>query len=363
MSCGIYIHIPYCRSKCGYCSFNSCAVNSTLEPYLNALRAETVKRADKKLVCDTLYIGGGTPSVLPRGALTSIIADVRNNFKIAQNSEITVEANPESCSREFTQECYDAGVNRISLGLQSDNDILLKKLGRAHNYAQFLAALENVSNAGITNVSADLMLGLPGQSRAAFKKTLIRTAALDLKHISIYALKIEEGTKMYQDGAVVDEDLQAQMYGDCIEILSDHGFMRYEVSNFAKAGYFSRHNSKYWDLTLYIGLGLSAHSYFDGCRLENTDNIIDYISGKTLNQSNKIPLSESAEEYIMLTLRTEKGLDLKRLKDEFKTDLLTEKSKQIDKLVKLNAIFIDKNRLRVCQDAFYILNSIITELI
>lgn len=361
MNNGIYIHIPFCKSKCGYCSFNSCTDLKMAPLYLPALIAEIQKRADKLNIYDTIYFGGGTPSVLTAVQFNNIMSAIRENFSIAENCEITVEVNPESCEKNFIENLAAQKVNRISLGLQSDNDEILFKIGRIHNFGDFLKALNTILNCGIENISADLITGLPGQSVKDFQKTLKNIVTLPLKHISFYALTIEEGTPFFNNGYTVDPDTQAQMYSDGISILKENGFYRYEVSNFAKTGFESRHNSKYWDLTPYIGLGLSAHSYINRERIENTDSLIDYLSGKTVKKSTIIGDKETIEEYIMLALRTSKGLDTSYLKDNLKYDIL--KEKQIEKLLKLKAIILENGFIKLFGDAFYILNSIILELI
>ncbi len=356
------MHIPYCKSKCGYCSFCSSDDFSTLKLYFQSLYDEICERGREE-ACDTVYIGGGTPSVLPRGEIDKLIWFLRENFNIESGAEITVEANPDTCTDDFLRECKRAGVNRLSLGLQSDDDRLLRLIGRRHDYATFEKCLYSALGKGIDNISADLILGLPGQSLEDFGKTVKHVASLPLKHISAYALKIEEGTEFYENEVGVDEDLQAEMYEAGLQILENNGFMRYEVSNFARPGFESRHNSKYWNHSPYIGLGLAAHSFADGYRIENTRNMSLYVLKKRESGREKISLNELKEEYIMLSLRTRDGIDLNLLKSEYGCDLLKEKEREIEMLRGLGAVEVGGGRLKVSDNAFYILDSVILKLI
>lgn len=356
------MHIPYCKSKCGYCSFCSSSDFSTLGLYLKSLYDEICERGRDE-ICDTVYIGGGTPSVLPRGELDKLLWFLRENFNIEDGAEITAEANPDTCTDDFLRECVKAGVNRLSLGLQSDDDTLLYALGRRHNYAAFEKSLYAAIDSGIENISADLMTGLPGQTLKGFVKTAEHIAALPLKHISVYALKVEEGTPFADNGETTDEDLQAEMYDAACNVFAACDFMRYEVSNFAQKGFESRHNGKYWNHSPYIGLGLSAHSFADGFRTENTSNISLYDIGRRESGREKISDAELKEEYIMLSLRTRDGVDLDLLKKEYGCDLRREKRKEIEELLSLGAIKVDGGRLHVAPNAFYILNSVILKLI
>ena len=356
------MHVPYCKSKCGYCSFCSSTDFSTQKLYIKSLYEEICKRGRNE-PCDTVYIGGGTPSVLPRGEIDKLIWFLRESFNIEKDAEITVEANPDTCSDDFLREIKRAGVNRLSLGLQSDDDKLLRIAGRRHDYATFEKCLHSALDMGIDNISADLILGLPNQTLNGFEKTVKNVSSLPLKHISVYALKIEEGTAFFDDGVCIDEDLQAEMYALACGILQYNGFLRYEVSNFAEKGFESRHNSKYWDHSPYIGLGLAAHSFVDGYRIENTNNVSLYNIGKREKGREKIPQNELIEEYIMLSLRTSAGIDLNLLEKEYNHNILMEKKEEIEYLRSLGAVEIDGGRLKVTEKAFYILDSIILKLL
>jgi oxygen-independent coproporphyrinogen-3 oxidase len=359
---GVYVHIPYCKSKCGYCAFYSRTDYSSSELYLTALKKE-IDSYKTDCPFDTIYIGGGTPSSVRPGYIAEIIGHIKRRFNIAADAEITVEANPDTCSRGFLAEIAAQGVNRLSLGLQTDDGALLRFLGRRHDYARFTACVADASQTGITNISADLMYGLPAQSADAFLRTLAAVCALPLAHISLYPLKVEEGTPFYESGIAVDGDLQADMYGAAVPFLRERGFDRYEVGNFAKTGRESRHNLKYWRLAPYVGLGAAAHSYFNGERYQNPDGISEYLVSGGRVQKTKISKTESAEEYIMLALRTKEGINLDFLKSEFDCDLMNKKPAEIKSLQSRGMVEYDSGNLRLSDGAFYVMNSIILKLL
>lgn len=360
---GIYIHIPYCKSRCDYCSFVSSSDCGNMKLYVDALLREMRQRGNKKTFADTVYVGGGTPSMLHRGALTRILKEVRDAFTVSSDAEITVECNPDSANGGFFVECAAAGVNRISVGLQSSDDNLLRSVNRAHTFSQFKRAINTAKACGINNISADLMLGLPAQRMEQVERSIDEVLSMDIKHVSVYGLTVEENTPLYERGYVPDEDLCAEMYGLCVKRLKEGGLNRYEVSNFAKTGYHSHHNMKYWTGAPYTGLGVAAHSYDGTMRLENTSNIAKYVTGSTLHQ--QIPLSrkDRMEERIMLSLRTSSGLDLAAFKKEFNTDLQLSRSEQIRRLLDLNLIEIDADVMRLCENAYYLMNEVIVSLI
>ncbi len=359
---GLYVHIPFCVSRCTYCNFVSSTDLSYIKSYLLALENEIVERKVTDKV-DTIYIGGGTPSILPRGALSDLILKIRENYDVSNNVEITVEANPDSCNDEFVYEAKCCGVNRVSVGLQSTNDKMLKGVGRAHDYKQFLTAIDLLTRRGINNVSCDLILGLPSDTVFGVEQSIKQVVDISVKHVSLYALKVEPDTPLYYSGFTANEDLQADMYDACYKLLTKRGFNRYEVSNFSKVGYESRHNYKYWTREFYLGFGVGAHSFIDGVRSFNTDNIHSYVIGNRSVISEKISDVDAINESIMLALRTQKGLNLSRLKNSTGYDLLNEKAQKINNLTAQNMIFIKNGWLRLRNDAFYVMNSIITELI
>lgn len=319
---GIYIHIPFCRSKCEYCDFYSVGGSwerRVTDDYLQALAdhiRETGRFAPNYLV-DTIYFGGGTPSYFGAENLCRILDEIHRSFRFAPQMEITLEANPDSVSIKSLKKLIRAGFNRISIGVQSDDDAMLKKLGRPHTFHQAKQAMEMARKAGFANISLDLMYGLPNQNRTAWENTLKNVIALRPEHISCYALKVEEGTPLwnYKDCAgLPDDDTQADMYIAACRILAESGYAHYEISNFCKKGFESRHNLKYWMGEEYIGFGPTAASDFAGKRYTIIRDLQGYIQGiakkgQVLSECENIPPRERAGEYVMLRLRTSYGIN------------------------------------------------------
>ena len=318
---GLYIHIPFCKSKCIYCDFYSLAGNeSRMDDYTAALCAhltETAPFAAAHTV-DSVYFGGGTPSYLGEKRLVQILKTVRKRYHLSRDAEITLEANPDSAGDwKALRALRRAGVNRLSLGMQSACDEELRAIGRVHTAAQLRTAVEAARKAKIGNLSLDLIYGLPGQDMARWQANL--TAAVDLapEHLSCYGLKVEEGTPLYARRADADlpgDDLQADMYLWTVDYLTRHGYRQYEISNFARTGRESRHNLKYWTLGEYAGFGPGAHSDFGGVRYAYEKDLEGYIRGvrehtAMLSESERIPDMDRDTEWIMLGLRTVRGLD------------------------------------------------------
>lgn len=327
---GIYVHIPFCKSKCEYCDFYSVGGgrdHHITDDYLQAL-ADHIKESGKlapDYVVDTVYFGGGTPSFFGAENLEKILDEIHRHFRVSPEAEITLEANPDSVTLQALRRLLRAGFNRISIGVQSDDDQMLKSLGRPHNFQQAKQAMTLARQAGFANISLDLMYGLPNQTREAWRETVRRIAGMRPEHISCYALKVEENTPLwdYKDCAnLPDEDVQADMYLDACNILEDYGYRHYEISNFAKKGFSSRHNMKYWTGGEYLGFGPTAASDFAGRRFTVLRSINGYISGiakeeTVLSESEEIPLRERAGEYVMLRLRTVKGIEAKEYESKY----------------------------------------------
>ena len=322
---GIYVHVPFCRSKCQYCDFYSVTEkhDKLLDGYLDAVCAhikESGPLAPAHKV-DTIYFGGGTPSFFGADGIATILTCVRRNFDVDTNAEITFEANPDSISDPLLKRLRAEGFNRVSLGIQCDDDEILKKLGRPHTYAQAVQAFQRCRKAGFKNISVDLMYGLPGQNLRAWKSTLENVLQLMPDHVSCYGLKVEEGTPLYTVKDIVnlpDDDLQADMYLAAVDILREHGYRQYEISNFARKGLYSRHNMKYWTGGEYLGFGPSASSDFADKRFTLVRDLPGYIQGilnygEVMEDIQDIPLRERAGEYLMLRLRTSAGIR----KDEY----------------------------------------------
>lgn len=359
---GVYVHVPFCKAKCRYCSFVSTVNPSGQSLYVGRVTEEIASFRDG-LKADTVYFGGGTPSCLYPGALTEIFAAIKNKFAVTGNAEITCEANPESATPEFLEECLKIGVNRLSFGLQCADDGVLKKAGRLHDVAAFVRAVKMAKLSGISNISADFIIGLEGETRDILKKTLDLIVENDIRHVSAYSLSVEKGSIMFRSDYRPDEDAMADDYAFAVDYLRQAGFSRYEVSNFSKNGQISRHNYKYWTHAPYVGFGPSAHSYYDNYRVANTDNIAAYLSGRNERTKEFIDLDQKREETVMLRLRLAEGLDLSEYEKEFGEDLLKQKSAEVKKLSGLGVIGINGERLFVTDKGEYVLNSIITELI
>lgn len=317
---GIYIHIPFCRSKCLYCDFYSLPqAEDRMKRYTQALCAHIseIARYTGTYEVDTVYFGGGTPTLLPARYLTDILERIAQRYHMAKDPEITLEANPESAQDwRMLRRLRRSGFNRISLGVQAADDAALRAVGRVHTWADVERSAEAIRRAGLKNFSADLIYGLPGQGMEDWLTSLEKTAALGPQHLSCYGLKVEEGTPLHrlQDRLdLPDDDAQADMYLAAVEELGRRGYEQYEISNFAKPGFASRHNLKYWTLGEYAGFGPGAHSDLGELRYAYARDLDAYIDGAlsgTLQQSEaeRLPLRERDTEYIMLSLRTAAGI-------------------------------------------------------
>ncbi len=321
-SLGIYVHIPFCRSKCEYCDFYSlpgARNREKMQQYLDALVLHIREAAQgaSGYEVDTVYFGGGTPSFFGASGLSRIFAEIDRRFDVSRDAEVTLEANPDSVTLPMLTHLRRSGFNRISIGVQSDVDEQLKALGRPHTYKQAQQAVSLSRRAGFDNVSVDLMFGIPNQSREQWMQTLRNVIDLKADHISCYGLKVEPGTKLweYRDCAnLPDDDAQADMYFYAVDTLEQFGYHQYEISNFAHDGFICRHNMKYWVGDEYLGFGPCAASDFAGRRFTIEPDLDKYISGVMnkgviLSESELIPLRERAGEYLMLRLRTVDGIE------------------------------------------------------
>lgn len=317
----LYIHIPFCIRKCLYCDFFSVTYNELLaKAYTDALCKELILKKDFAGELKTIYIGGGTPTILPEECFSQLFKCLKENFKFSASPEITVEANPGTVDKSKIDAMLSLGVNRLSVGVQSFNDAELKTLGRIHTSDEALKAIELVKNSGINNFSIDLIYGIPGQTMNSWRNTLSKAMAFSPNHISSYELTPEKHTPLYgliqsNEIKMPDEELILEMYGYVIDYLESKGYEHYEISNFAMSGFRCLHNLNYWDRGEYIGAGAGAHSFIRGFRSKNTDDIRRYI--KDLNKGT-IPEAESAEikrddaikEFIFLNLRKTEGINL-----------------------------------------------------
>lgn len=318
---GLYLHIPFCRSKCDYCDFYSLAGREDrMEEYQKALVRHVVESSAVARNCpvDSIYIGGGTPTWYGEKRLLELLRTVKRHFCMAKDVEVTVEANPDSVDGKMLRRLRRAGVNRISMGMQSGSDEELRSVHRPHTYQQVEDAVAAVRAAKIRNLNLDLIYGLPGQTEESWHESVEKALSLGPEHLSCYGLTIEEGTPLAQRVArgeqLPDEDQQAALYLWTVERLAQAGYEQYEISNFAKRGYQSRHNMKYWMGRPYMGLGVAAHSDFGGRRYSFVSDLDAYIQGmlsgdEVVDESEKITRRERGSEYLMLRLRTVHGID------------------------------------------------------
>lgn len=317
---GIYIHIPFCASKCGYCDFYSCpSSEQMMGKYQEALLThieESLSRI-RRYYIDTVYFGGGTPSYYGAKYLCEILQTLKSSGRLLRDAEITVEMNPDSMRVVDLKMLKKEGVNRISMGVQSADDDILRTIGRRHTYTQAVKAYQFARQAGFQNISIDLIYGLPGQTRADWADTLSKIIGWGPEHISCYGLKLEEGTPMYEvyhgTSAIPDEDAQADMYIYASELLERYGYHRYEISNFCRRGFQSQHNLKYWQLHDYMGFGPGAHSCVGSQRYSYIRDLQGYITGvltggEILDEHEEITGIEKANEYLMLGMRTAAGI-------------------------------------------------------
>ncbi len=362
-SVGIYIHIPYCRSKCPYCDFFSLRGNyDDYKSYVAVLK-ESIKYWGKKCdkTADTIYFGGGTPSVLGTELICEILDYIFKNFRVDENAEITIEANPSSGKFFDFFAVKKLGVNRVSLGMQSADENELKALGRIHSTSDVNNSIELIKRSGIDNISLDLMMGVPGQNMQSLKNSLDFCISSGVKHISSYILKIEENTyygKNRNKYIFPDDDLTSDFYLFSVNYLNNNGFKQYEISNFAVPGYESKHNLKYWNLEEYIGIGPGAHSFFNGKRFYYERDIRSFKDNILIDEG----AGGNPEEFIMLQLRLKKGLDVSKYKEAFGEDLPKDFYSKAEKYIKSGFMEKSDNSIYFTPKGFLVSNSIISEL-
>ena len=372
---GLYIHVPFCRSKCQYCDFYSLATkdDKLIDGYLDAV-CDHIKEAGDLAPgykVDTIYFGGGTPSFFGADGMAVILTTIRRNFDVDNSAEITFEANPDSVSDRLLHRLRAEGFNRVSLGIQSDDDERLKMLGRPHTSSQAVSAKYNLRKAGFRNVSVDLMYGLPGQNLQDWQETLDNVLRLNPEHISCYALKIEEGTPFaeYKEALnLPDDETQADMYLTAVETLRGRGFRQYEISNFCRKGLISKHNMKYWTGGEYLGFGPSASSDFAGKRYTLKRDLQAYITGireggDIMEDLQEIPMRERAGEYLMLRLRTNVGIEAQEYEKMFllpfaPLEEVLEKRRRF-----FHATQTDTGRWVLTPKGYLVSNDIITDLL
>lgn len=366
---GLYIHIPFCKQKCKYCDFKSYSGMEKCEnEYVKALCLEIDKRVNKKV--SSIFIGGGTPTYLSEEAL-SILKKSIDKVEKADYIEFTVEANPDSITKEKLEILKSMGVNRISIGVQAFQDDILKVLGRIHTKEQFMKSYKLVRKIGFSNVNLDLMFGLPNQKIEDWRYTLDSVIKLNPEHLSCYSLIIEEGTpfyKMYEIDQldIPSEDEVMEMYSMTISKLKESGYDQYEISNFSKQNRECKHNLLYWDDNEYIGCGVAAHSYLDGKRKRNEDTINKYIDmikkdGTAIVETHTNSVKEDMEEFMFLGLRKTKGISIKEFKERFEKDIYEVYKDVIEKYVEQKLLMLSGDRLFLSKRGVEISNSVMSE--
>ncbi|MEE1218904.1 MAG: radical SAM family heme chaperone HemW [Ruminococcus sp.] len=361
---GIYIHIPFCKSKCPYCDFySSRADESAYDKYLSIL-IDKIKYWGKKATekVSTIYIGGGTPSILGASRLCKILNTINESFNVINDAEISVEINPESGKNIDFSVLQQCGFNRISIGLQSSNPDELKALGRIHSAEEAKLTVNKAQACGISNISLDLMMGIPYQTIESLEKSIEFCAKCNVTHISSYILKIEKNTKYdkIRDKLILpDEDKQAELYLYAVEKLKELGYNQYEISNFSKQGFESCHNVNYWECGEYIGIGPSAHSFYKGKRFYYPSSIAEFENNKYIIDCD----GGSEEEFIMLSLRLSKGLNSNDFLHKFGKSLSAEFLNKVNKYVKYGLMQYNNDSISFTPQGFLLSNTILSDLI
>jgi len=371
---GLYIHIPFCKSFCAYCDFYSITDSTMTGRLVEAIISESAHRAGylEGERVETIYFGGGTPSLLGVPDIRRIMSELAKHFDISDTPEVTLEANPDDLNKKYLDDLISSGVNRLSIGVQSWNDVRLKYLGRRHTAEQSAAALEEAARAGFDNISADLIYGIPGMTLSDLRHDLEMTFSYPVKHLSAYHLTIEEGTrfgKMKKEGRLseTDEETSASMFSLLGNECRTQGFIHYEISNFAKEGFISRHNSSYWRQIPYLGLGPSAHSFDRRSRQWNVSNLKKYIKsveeGAVMSEREELDRITVFNEYILTSLRTIWGIDLEHVEQQFDKELRDYIVNLSDKYIRYGLMQRNKNTLVLTDQGKMISDNIIGELL
>ena len=371
----LYIHIPFCVKKCLYCGFYSTQYDQALaDDYLSAMRLEAFcyKDSFKDRLFESIYIGGGTPTTLSRKQLKRVLDIISDNFHAAGDAEITVEANPNTITGENLQYLIERGTNRLSIGVQSFKDHILKTLGRLHTAGQAMAAVSIARRSGVKNLSIDLIYGIPGQRIKDWEDTLLQAIALKPEHISAYGLSLDEGSFFMQEAgagriALPGEDLVARMYERAIAVLADSGYGHYEISNFALPGFECRHNMNYWERGEYLGLGPGAWSFISNRRYHAIADAREYVrrlgaGGSVLEEEETVGCDQAATESLMLRLRTSAGIDLVRYEREYGTSAYERIAKNLHELRDAGLFQVRGNRLQLTNRGKLLSNEAIARL-
>ena len=359
---GLYIHIPFCKSRCIYCGFYSTTGLEQRQRYVDAVVKEARQRQVEGFV-STVYLGGGTPSQLTADQLRQLFDAIYYIYKVENDAEVTIECNPDDVTEAFAELMAQLPVNRVSMGAQTFDDQRLQFLRRRHTAAQVPLAVERLRKAGIGNISIDLMYGFPGETLEDWLHDIDAALSLHPEHLSAYCLMVEEGTPLHRMNIEpADEETEREMYYTLIDRLAASGYEHYELSNFARPSFRSRHNSSYWADVPYVGLGAAAHSYDGRCRQWNPDDLSSYIKGV---ESGNLPVEQDLldddsryNDRVMLSLRTCEGIDLNRLTPASRTYLLAQSQKYVDE----GLLVCADNRLRLSREGLFVSDMVMSDL-
>lgn len=371
---GIYFHIPFCKTRCTYCDFYTTTQISHLSVTVQSLikELELRKHEFETETVSTIYFGGGTPTLLKSNQLQQIIERVYQLFNMESEVEITVEANPDDLNLNYLQALRSAGVNRLSIGIQSFSDKVLRFMNRRHNANQAVEAVEMARTAGFENISIDLIYGIPEVSESEWQSILNQALDLNAEHISAYHLTYHEDTPLWtqlQKGLIseIDEDESLKQFKMLVDEAEKRGYKQYEISNFARAGQFSKHNSSYWKQIAYLGVGPSAHSYNKTSRRWNISNLHAYIQGiskgEVHHEMEVLSIEDRFNEYLITTMRTIWGSDLSYIEQEFGSEFCNKLISDIQKFIDSNHLFIDQNQIHFTKLGLFISDHILSELI
>lgn len=371
---GIYIHIPFCIKKCEYCDFVSyCNKEKYVPQYINALKKEIKNNINKEYKITTIYIGGGTPSSIEENYIADIIETIKlnmndENLKEFKNVEVTIEVNPGTVTEKKLETYKEIGINRLSIGLQETHDELLKSIGRIHTYEEFLKTYNLARKIGFNNINVDLMIALPNQTIQDIKENLEKIIKLNPEHISVYSLILEEGTPFYNKYnenkiRLPDEELERNMYWYVKNTLENNGYIHYEISNFSKKGFESKHNMNCWNQEEYLGFGVAAHSYNNKIRYSNTNSIEEYIKESNKIIHEKQTLEDMQKEYMLLGLRKIEGINIQKFKNKFAQNPIFIFKEQLSKLVDEELIIVDGNEIKLTNKGLDLANIVWEEFV
>lgn len=381
---GLYVHIPFCLHKCAYCDFCSSVATDKvqMQAYVDALAMDIVNCGKAvegdNVIVDSVYFGGGTPSLLPKKDIEYLTDTIYEAFRVTEDAEVTFEVNPATLDRAKAKALYDCGVNRLSIGMQSAHDNELEALSRVHNLKEFLACYKTARKAGFNNINVDVMYGIPEQTEESFMQTLEVVCDLAPEHVSMYGLRIEDGTPFAvnrSELALPGEDEEYSMFRKGRSYLKEHGYSHYEISNFAREGKESKHNYKYWMCEEYIGVGVAAHSYYGGkryARITDVDRYISYICGDETPNYDDIIVASSVEEitpaaleveYVMLGLRTSRGVVKADYQRRFGISFDEKYSERIREYAEAGFIINTEKKCRFSPEGMYVSNRILADIL